>query len=52
MVLNPRLQGAHVCSRLCDPSLARAATQTNKYMGFVHKFHKGIDYIHIIIHVI
>jgi hypothetical protein len=29
-----------------------AATQTNNYMGLVQKFHKGIDYVHIIVHII
>lgn len=28
------------------------ATQTNNYKGLVQKFHKGIDYIHIIVYKI
>ena len=30
----------------------RVVTQTNNYMGLVKKFDKGIDYVHIIIHII
>jgi hypothetical protein len=28
------------------------ATQANDYRGLVQEFHKGIDYVHIIVHVI
>ena len=28
------------------------ATQTNNYRGLVQKFHKGIDYVHVIVHII
>ena len=27
------------------------ATQTNNYKGLVQEFHKGIDYVHIIVHI-
>jgi hypothetical protein len=28
------------------------ATQTNNFGGLIQKFHKGIDNVHIIVHVI
>ena len=28
------------------------ATQTNNYRGLVQNFHKGIDYVHVIVHII
>ena len=36
-------------SKELDP---RAATRTNDYRGLVQKFHKDIDYVHIIVHII
>ena len=34
------------------PCTPMVATQTNNYMGLVQDIHKGIDYVHIIIHTI
>ena len=32
-------------------SIPGVATQTNNYRGLVQNFHKGIDYVHIIVHI-
>ena len=32
--------------------MSRVATQTNNYMRFVQKFHKGINCVHVLVHII
>ena len=41
-----------VSSVCCSCSPPGVATQTNNYKGLVQKFHKRIDYVHIVVHVI